>query len=67
MLTTLSTVKTRLAILVPRYPIESVTKFELKSTEAEGWVEQTDIDYLIRKRPRHGAGSIHRSHKWFRT
>src|SRR5690242_16290863 len=35
-------------ILVPIYPIESVSKFELKSTEAEGWVEQTGIDYLIR-------------------
>src|SRR5882724_5148431 len=36
-------------ILVPCYPIESVTKFELKSTEAEGWVEQTGIDFLIRR------------------
>ena len=32
------------------YPIEAVTKFELKSTEAEGWIEQTGIDYLIRRR-----------------
>jgi len=38
-----------LAILVPCYPIESASKFELKTTEAEGWVEQTDIDYLIRQ------------------
>jgi hypothetical protein len=30
------------------FPVESVTKLELKSTEAEGWVEQTGIDYLIR-------------------
>jgi hypothetical protein len=37
-------------ILVPCYPIESVTKFELKSTEAEGWIEQTGIDYLIRRK-----------------
>src|SRR4051812_6833475 len=36
-------------ILVPCYPIESVTKFELKSTEAEGWIQQTNIDYLIRR------------------
>ncbi len=36
-------------ICVPCYPIESVSKFELKSTEAEGWVEQTNIDYLIRR------------------
>jgi hypothetical protein len=30
------------------YPIESVTRFELKTTEVEGWVEQADIDFLIR-------------------
>src|SRR5208282_439881 len=36
-------------ILVPRYPIESVSKFELKTTEAEGWVEQPLPDFLIRK------------------
>src|SRR6476661_4119610 len=35
-------------ICIPCYPIESVSKFELKTTEAEGWVEQTGIDYLIR-------------------
>ena len=34
----------------PCYPIESVTKFELKTTEAEGWIEQTDVDYLIRNK-----------------
>src|SRR3982751_372676 len=31
------------------YPVETVTKFELKSTEAEGWIEQTGIDFLIRR------------------
>jgi hypothetical protein len=37
-------------ILVPCYPIETVTKFELKSTESEGWQEvQPAPDYLIRK------------------
>lgn len=30
------------------YPIEAVTKFELKSNEAEGWQEQLGVDYLIR-------------------
>ena len=35
-------------IIPPCYPIESVSKFETKSTEAEGWVEQSNIDYLIR-------------------
>src|SRR5205814_9161191 len=37
-------------ILVPCYPVEAVTKWELKSTEAEGWIEQTGIDFLIRRR-----------------
>src|SRR4051794_38502180 len=35
-------------ISVPCYPIESVSKFELKTTEAEGWVERTGVDHLIR-------------------
>ena len=30
-----------------RYPIESVASFDLKSTEAEGWVAQSGMDYLI--------------------
>src|SRR5436190_12042476 len=29
------------------YPFESLTRFELKTTEAEGWIEQTGIDFLI--------------------
>jgi len=33
----------------PCYPIEFVSKFETKTSEAEGWVEQTGIDYLIRQ------------------
>jgi hypothetical protein len=37
-------------ILVPCYPIETVSKFELKTSEAAGWSEQPDIDYLIRGR-----------------
>src|SRR6266702_5430237 len=32
------------------YPFESLTRFELKTTEAEGWIEQTGIDFLIRNR-----------------
>src|SRR5438876_8541069 len=35
-------------ILPPCYPIEAVTKFELKSNEADGWTEQTGIKYLVR-------------------
>ena len=30
------------------YPIETVSKFEVKTTEAEGWVEQTGVGYLLR-------------------
>jgi hypothetical protein len=35
-------------LLVPCYPIESVQKFELKQNESEGWLEQTDVPFLIR-------------------
>ncbi len=35
-------------LLVPCYPIESVTRFELKTSEAEGWLEQSNVQYLIR-------------------
>src|SRR4051812_28728923 len=31
------------------YPIESVSKFELKNNETDGWVEQTGVEYLIRR------------------
>ena len=37
-------------ILLPCYPIESVTKFELKTSEGAGWVESPGIEYLIRNR-----------------
>ncbi len=37
-------------ILPPCYPVESVTKFELKSNETDGWSEQTGIQYLIRRK-----------------
>src|SRR2546426_10513792 len=36
-------------ILPPTYPIESVTKFELKSNETDGWTEQTGVQYVIRR------------------
>ena len=35
-------------IIPPLYPIESVTRFELKTDETEGWVEQTGVKYIIR-------------------
>lgn len=31
-----------------RYPVESVTRFECKRNETEGWVEQTAVEYLLR-------------------
>ena len=31
-----------------RYPIESVASFDLKSNEAEGWIAQSDVTWLIR-------------------
>src|SRR5438874_7035919 len=36
-------------ILPPRYPVETVTKFELKPNETDGWIEQTGVQYLIRR------------------
>src|SRR5579862_8160901 len=36
-------------IPVPSYPIESVTRFELKSNETDGWSEQTGVEYLLRR------------------
>src|SRR5947199_7145176 len=36
-------------ILPPCYPVEAVTKFELKANEADGWTEQTGIKYLVRR------------------
>src|SRR5512146_2901360 len=31
------------------YPIETATKFELKSSEDEGWIEQTGREYVVRQ------------------
>src|SRR6266581_2783976 len=36
-------------ILPACYPVEAVTKFELKSNEIDGWTEQTGVEYLIRR------------------
>jgi len=36
-------------IIARCYPIETVTKFELKTTEAEGWIEQTGVNCLLRQ------------------
>jgi len=31
------------------FPIESVTKWETKSNETDGWIEQTNVQYLVRR------------------
>src|ERR1043165_3086444 len=36
-------------ILPPCYPIESVTKFETKTNETDGWSEQTGVKFLLRR------------------
>src|SRR5436190_23361612 len=36
-------------ISVPCYPVESVSKFETKTSESTGWIEQISVDYLIRQ------------------
>src|SRR5438034_10862349 len=36
-------------ILPPCYPVEAVTKFELKTNETDGWTEQAGVQYLIRR------------------
>src|SRR6266480_2819204 len=36
-------------IIPPCYPIEAVTKFELKFNETDGWSEQTGVQYLLRR------------------
>src|SRR5262249_44723880 len=30
------------------YPIESVTRFELKTSETQGWLQQSSPDYVLR-------------------
>ena len=36
-------------ILVGRLPLEAVTSFHLKQNETDGWLLQSNIDYLIRR------------------
>src|SRR5262245_20610636 len=35
-------------LCVACYPIETIAKFELKSSESTGWIEQAGVDHLIR-------------------
>src|SRR2546423_8560369 len=36
-------------IRVACYPLESISKFEVKPNEADGWLLQSNISYLIRR------------------
>jgi hypothetical protein len=36
-------------IVPPCYPIESVVAFELKQSESEGWIAQSDVAYLVHR------------------
>jgi hypothetical protein len=38
-----------LEVMPQCYPIETVTKFELKENETDGWVEQTNVVFLVRR------------------
>jgi len=35
-------------VILSCYPVESVTRFEVKSSEASGWLEQTATDFILR-------------------
>src|SRR5678816_1730696 len=35
-------------LIVTRYPVESVSAFELKTSERTGWEAVTDVDYLLK-------------------
>jgi len=39
---------TNAEVIARCYPIEAVSKFELKTIEAEGWIEQAGVDYMLR-------------------
>ena len=36
-------------ILIARFPLENVASFHLKANETDGWLLQSNIDYLIRR------------------
>ncbi len=36
-------------IIARCYPVEAITKFEVKATEAGGWVERLEVDHLLRQ------------------
>lgn len=39
----------KLAIVPLRYPIESIDRFDVMANFGDGWEEQTDVEYLIRR------------------
>jgi len=36
-------------IMVACYPVEAVSKFEVKTNEVDGWIEQSGVGHLIRR------------------
>jgi hypothetical protein len=36
-------------IIMVTYPLETVTRFETKASESEGWIAEADVNYLIRR------------------
>ncbi|HVV72583.1 MAG TPA: hypothetical protein VHI52_13970, partial [Verrucomicrobiae bacterium] len=40
---------TELELPVPCYPIEHVTRFEIRSSESQPWTMVTNVDYLVRR------------------
>jgi hypothetical protein len=36
-------------VIASCYPIEAITKFEVKVTESEGWRDQADVRYILRR------------------
>jgi hypothetical protein len=36
-------------IILETYPLEAVTRFETKASESEGWIAESDVNFLIRK------------------
>ncbi len=39
---------TDLSLAARCYPIESVTRFDVKAKESTGWIEQTEVEFLVR-------------------
>ena len=36
-------------IVAPCFPIETVSKFETKSNETDGWIQQSNVEFIVRR------------------